>query len=78
MNKEFNLTLCQQWQGGFTFSVNLDYATSGVGCTARSAFDAYRALPQMNEREIAIQPVSKLEWISYTISDNVVWEYSYF
>ena len=59
MNKEFNLPLCQQWQGGFSFFVNLDYATSGEGFIARLAFDAYRALPQMNEREIAVQQVSK-------------------
>jgi beta-galactosidase len=40
-------------------TLNLDYATSGVGCTARAIFDAYRALPQMFEREITIMPVSE-------------------
>ena len=38
-------------------TLNLDYATSGVGCTARGIFDAYRALPQLYEREITIVPV---------------------
>ena len=45
-----------QEQDGITF--NLDYATSGVGCTARSIFPAYRAMPQLYEREIVISPVS--------------------
>ncbi len=40
---------------GITF--NLDYATSGVGCTARSILNAYRALPQKYERTITIKPV---------------------
>jgi beta-galactosidase len=39
-------------------TLNLDYATSGVGCTARAIFNAYRALPQLYEREITIIPVS--------------------
>jgi len=39
-------------------TLNLDYATSGVGCTARAIFNAYRALPQSYEREITIVPVS--------------------
>ncbi|MEI6137991.1 MAG: glycoside hydrolase family 2 TIM barrel-domain containing protein [Mariniphaga sp.] len=38
-------------------TLNLDYATSGVGCTARSIFDAYRAMPQLYERQITIVPV---------------------
>ena len=46
-----------QEQDGITF--NLDYATSGVGCTARGIFEAYRALPQMYERVITIKPVTK-------------------
>jgi beta-galactosidase len=44
-----------QRQDGITF--NLDYATSGVGCTARSILNAYRVAPQMYEREIKIKPV---------------------
>ena len=44
-----------QEQDGITF--NLDYATSGVGCTARGIFDAYRAMPQVYERIITIAPV---------------------
>ena len=39
-------------------TLNLDYATSGVGCTARAIFNAYRALPQLYEREITIVPIS--------------------
>ena len=42
-------------QDGNTF--NLDYATSGVGCTARGIFSAYRVQPQVFEREITIIPV---------------------
>lgn len=38
-------------------TVNLDYATSGVGCTARSIFDAYRAYPSGYERTITITPI---------------------
>ena len=41
--------------GATTF--NLDYATSGVGCTARGIFDSYRAYPQGYRRTITIQPV---------------------
>lgn len=41
-----------QEQDGVT--LNLDYATSGVGCTARSIFDSYRAVPQAYEREVKI------------------------
>jgi beta-galactosidase len=39
-------------QDGNTF--NLDYATSGVGCTARGIFPPYRVMPQALEREITI------------------------
>ena len=46
-----------QEQDGFTF--NLDYATSGVGCTARGIFEAYRVAPQVFERIITIQPVKR-------------------
>ena len=38
-------------------TLNLDYATSGVGCTARGIFDAYRAYPSGYERTIVITPV---------------------
>ena len=40
-------------QEGIT--LNLDYATSGVGCTARGIFDAYRAYPQLYERKVKIR-----------------------
>ena len=46
-----------QKQDGITF--NLDYATSGVGCTARGIFNAYRAMPGGYERIIKIIPVTK-------------------
>jgi len=45
-----------QEQDGISF--NLDYATSGVGCTARGIFNAYRVLPQIYERMIRIEPVN--------------------
>ena len=38
-------------------TLNLDYATSGVGCTARGIFGAYRAYPSKYERTIVITPV---------------------
>ncbi|SHE71499.1 beta-galactosidase small subunit-related protein [Dysgonomonas macrotermitis] len=44
-----------QEQDGVT--LNLDYATSGVGCTARSVLNSYRALPQRYERKIKIRPI---------------------
>jgi len=37
---------------GITF--NFDYATSGVGCTARSIFNQYRVEPQQFEQQIVI------------------------
>lgn len=40
-------------QDGVT--LNLDYATSGVGCTARAIFPAYRALPTAYKRIINIK-----------------------
>jgi beta-galactosidase len=46
-----------QEQDGIT--LNLDYSTSGVGCTARSILSAYRTYPQKYEREIIIQPIIK-------------------
>ncbi|MDL2245859.1 DUF4981 domain-containing protein [Parabacteroides sp. OttesenSCG-928-J18] len=42
-----------QEQDGIT--LNLDYATSGVGCTARSILNGYRVTPQMFEREVKIR-----------------------
>jgi beta-galactosidase len=44
-----------QEQDGIT--LNLDYSTSGVGCTARSIFNAYRVMPQSYERKVKIRPV---------------------
>jgi beta-galactosidase len=43
-------------EDGITF--NLDYLTSGVGCTARGIFAAYRVLPQIYERTVTISVVS--------------------
>jgi len=47
-----------QEQDGITF--NIDYATSGVGCTARGIFNAYRALPQVYERVITVKPIDQI------------------
>jgi beta-galactosidase len=44
-----------QKQDGITF--NLDYASSGVGCSARGVFRSYWVYPAMFEREIKISPV---------------------
>ena len=44
---------------GGDITVNLDYATSGVGCTARGIFDAYRVYPQGYERTVTIRPVKR-------------------
>ncbi|MDR1939075.1 MAG: DUF4981 domain-containing protein [Tannerellaceae bacterium] len=41
-----------QEQDGIT--LNLDYATSGTGCTARSILNAYRVYPQSYERTVTI------------------------
>lgn len=38
-------------------TLNLDYATSGVGCTARGIFDSYRAYPTGYNRTIVIKPI---------------------
>lgn len=46
-----------QLQKSGNITLNLDYATSGVGCTARGIFDAYRAYPMGYERTITISPV---------------------
>lgn len=44
-------------QDGITF--NLDYETTGLGCTARAVFNSYKVYPGAFEREIFIQPISK-------------------
>ena len=44
-----------QEQDGTT--LNLDYSTSGVGCTARAVFNAYRTVPQLYERTVNIRLV---------------------
>lgn len=41
---------------GITF--NLDYATSGLGCTARSVFPEYQVMPQRYDFRIVIKPFS--------------------
>ncbi|MFN8211561.1 MAG: hypothetical protein U0T33_11435 [Bacteroidales bacterium] len=40
---------------GITF--NLDYATSGVGCTALSVFSKYRVLPQEYSFTTTVRPL---------------------
>ena len=42
---------------GITF--NFDYATSGVGCTARSVFNQYRVLPERYEFVLRVKPVKE-------------------
>lgn len=37
---------------------NLDYATSGVGCTARGIFDSYRVYPHLYERTITVRLIN--------------------
>ncbi|MEI3117618.1 MAG: hypothetical protein V8T12_00755 [Parabacteroides johnsonii] len=44
-----------QEQDGTT--LNLDYATSGVGCTARSILNSYRVMPRLHERKMKIRLV---------------------
>ena len=44
---------------GGDITLNLDYATSGVGDTARGIFDAYRALPTAYSRTLTIRPVGR-------------------
>lgn len=46
-----------QLQRGGDITLNLDYATSGVGCTARGIFNQYRVLPQPYQRLITIKPL---------------------
>ncbi|MEI6049747.1 MAG: glycoside hydrolase family 2 TIM barrel-domain containing protein [Bacteroidota bacterium] len=40
---------------GITF--NLDYATSGVGCTALSVFTQYQVMPQRYDFRVSVRPV---------------------
>ncbi len=40
---------------GITF--NLDYATSGVGCTALSVFPAYQVMPQKYDFRVTVRLV---------------------
>lgn len=42
---------------GITF--NLDYATSGVGCTAVSVLNQYRVLPSVYNFTVTIRPYKK-------------------
>jgi beta-galactosidase len=46
-----------QLQRGGDITLNLDYATSGVGCTARGIFNQYRVLPKTYQRTITIKPL---------------------
>jgi beta-galactosidase len=46
-------------QRGGDITLNLDYATSGVGDTARGILGAYRAYPTVYERTIRIRPVKQ-------------------
>jgi len=47
----------QPMKDGYVF--NLDYATSGVGCTAISVLDKYRVLPQEYHFTLSIKPFKK-------------------
>lgn len=38
-------------------TMNLDYSTSGVGCTARSILGAYRTMPEKYSRKVVLQPL---------------------
>jgi beta-galactosidase len=61
-----NLTKAQytyQLQESDGITLNLDYSTSGVGCTARGIFPAYRTYPQGYEREVKIRVVER--WNSF-------------
>jgi len=42
---------------GITF--NFDYATSGLGCTARSVFPEYQVMPQRYDFVTSIKPVKE-------------------
>jgi len=41
---------------GITF--NLDYATSGVGCTATGVFPEYQVMPQRYDFVVTIRPIT--------------------
>ncbi len=41
-------------------TLNLDYDTSGVGCTARGIYNAYRTYPTLYERELKIKLIPHL------------------
>ena len=47
-----------QLQRGDDITLNLDYATGGVGCTARGIFDAYRVYPVLFERTLTVRQAS--------------------
>lgn len=47
-----------QLQSAEGITMNLDYVTSGVGCSARSILRPYRVMPQMYSRKITIQPIN--------------------
>jgi beta-galactosidase len=40
-------------------TLNLDYSTTGVGCTARPVLEAYRAYPKRYTRQITIKPINQ-------------------
>jgi beta-galactosidase len=42
-----------------SITFNFDYATSGVGCTARSVFNQYRVFPMQYEFTIYVKPVQE-------------------
>jgi beta-galactosidase len=44
---------------GITF--NFDYATSGVGCTARSVFNQYRVMPMQYDFTLRVKPVGNMQ-----------------
>ena len=46
-----------QLKRGGDITLNLDYATSGVGCTCQGIFRDYRVLPTTYERTITIRPL---------------------
>lgn len=46
-------------QDGIT--VNLDYATTGVGCTARGVFNSYKAQVQEYKRIVTITPINTMK-----------------
>ena len=48
-------TYTYQLQKQDVITLNLDYSTSGVGCTARAIFNAYRVYPHLYERSVKIK-----------------------